>query len=86
MQKTDSKEWITVGKGRLKPNKRSTHNLAPNFVGSMVFDTEYLQKQIDKGYGRVMLPLSMWLKDSQFNDEQYVDIQVSSLTADSTEE
>ena len=81
MQKTDSKEWIKVGKGRLKPNKKSTHNLAPNFVGYIVLDSEYLQKLMDKGYGKVMLPLSMWLKDSQFNDEQYVDIQVSDLTS-----
>ena len=81
MQKTDNKEWIKVGKGRLKPNKKSTHNLAPNFVGHIVLDSEYLQKLMDKGYGKVMLPLSMWLKDSQFNDEQYVDIQISDLTS-----
>ena len=40
-------------------------------------DAEYVQKLIDKGYGRIMLPFSAWLKDSQFDDTQYIDIQTS---------
>jgi len=73
----DKKQYTIVAKGRLKPNKKSTHKLAPTFTGSILIDAEHLQKLIDKGHSMIMLPLSMWLKDSQFDDSQYVDIQTS---------
>ena len=80
MEATQKKvEWVMRGKGRLKPNKKSTNEKAPNFVGSIVLDSEYLQKLIDKDPGRIILPLSMWLKDSQWNDDKYVDLQTSEV-------
>ena len=69
-------EYVKTGKGRLKVNKVK-NPLAPTHTGVVHLDAEYVQKLIDKGYGRIMLPFSAWLKDSQFDDTQYIDIQTS---------
>ena len=65
--------------GKLKPNKKSKHELAPNFTGHIQMNAEHLQKLIDKGHSMIMLPLSMWLKDSQYNDDKYVSIKSSAI-------
>ena len=70
-------EYVKTGKGRLKINKKSKNPLAPTHTGVVLLDAEYIQKVLDKGYGRIMLPISAWLKDSQFDDTQYIDILTS---------
>ncbi len=79
MKDTITKEFKQIGNATLTTNK-SGNDRAPQFTGTLKVDSEQLQKLIDKSYGNmVMLPLSMWLKDSQWNDEQYVSISTSVL-------
>ena len=79
MNNTDVKKskFIQVGKGRLKPNSNST-NLSPTHTGTLKVDVETLQNLIsDNNDGNVYLPIAAWVKNSKFDNRQYIDITTS---------
>ena len=69
--------FVQVGEGRLKPNSNST-KLSPTHLGSLKLDVEQLQNLLNHSNDKsIYLPISAWIKDSQFDDRQYIDIRTS---------
>ena len=77
VKKNKKSNFVQVGEGRLKPNSNST-KLSPTHLGNLKLDVEQLQNLLNSSNDKsIHLPISAWIKDSKFDDRQYIDIRTS---------